>query len=886
MNKIYKIKDMLLTKEATQKYISPFFSLTPNDTIDNLRTRLSCLKDMGIDSITVNYGRGRANMERIAFDDEFFAAADRLVEVLRELDMNFWLQDAAPFPTGSVNNILRNKNYADKNKLYLDERHVDVCGPAEDAVIRINDAMHIVYGASVHSFHHIAPMERECIAVTAYKLSSEGQLKKGSAISLSRLVNNGMLHWNIPRGHWRIFISFITRESSGRPYFINLLSRESVALLTEQVHAPVYRHLKEELGKRWMGFFYDEPEVGNNGGNEIFDYHMLPGRRQHATENCDVLPWSNEMVNEMAARDKNWHDILPLLWYDGEGVEGDARYMYMDSVTSLIMKNYNGQTYEWCQNRKVGYIGHVLEDENSHGRLGCGTGHYFRIQRYQDTAGVDLIGGQLMPGCDRKNSWYGSTNADGEFYHYGLAKLASSEAHINPQKMGRSVCEVFAVYGPAASVKMRKFVLDHLLVNGINSFIYADYACYGLPIEQHHVLNNYVNKLCEVFNHTDPIIQVAVLYHADAAWCGDAMMFQRVGSVLARAQISYDIVPADIFTEPDVYNACFDTGLSVNAHKYQALVLPGAEYISESVENFIEHAGKIGFPVFCAETIPTKVCGRARAVRQAAVQAIQTTSLKELAETISRRIDRDLILSYPCPWIRYAHVKGMDGELFMLHNESQWDTYDMDIELALSGTIYEIDPFASRAVIASSKDLANGKSQLHLVMKPFETKLFYAGAAVSDMYLQEDVQYVKDISEEWTLTFINSEQIVEKKLKKLEDVRCFTGDYFSGELDYKTKTILQGRMPHALIVTDLYDTAELIINGQSVGHRICLPYIFDVKNFVKEGENVIELKVYPSSVNYTTGGDFAGISANSLNAVPYTVTGKMGVVGKVEWQYE
>ena len=84
------------------------------------------------------------------------------------------------------------------------------------------------------------------------------------------------------------------------------------------------------------------------------------------------------------------------------------------------------------------YIGHVLEDNGLHSRLGPGTGHYFRAMRGQHMAGIDVVLNQLLPDKDK---------GIGAFYHYAIAQLAVSAAHQNPWMKGRALCEIFGAFG-------------------------------------------------------------------------------------------------------------------------------------------------------------------------------------------------------------------------------------------------------------------------------------------------------------------------------------------------------------------------------------------------------------------------------------------------------
>ena len=478
-----------------------FFAFAPDESDETLLTRLGEVRQKGFDRIIASYKT--KGMAQVRFDDTYYDALDRLVRCCSALDISFWLEDYAPFPTGSANGAYTEDEYADQNKLMIDERHVDLHGPVKDAVIRIDALQNACYGKAMHLFSKVDPSCRSRLAVLACRLTempggaAKVVIEDSTILRLDSKVRDGCLKWNIPEGHWRIFVVFTTWESSGRPYFMNLLSRKSIALEIEMVHRPLYEHLKAKLGKTWIGFFYDEPEIGNDGGDKIFDFFMVPGRRTEVPTDIEVLPWSPEMPVEMQKRDPDWLLHLPYLWYDGSGAHKSCRSRYMDAVSSLVRENYNGQVYDFCRKRGIHYIGHVLEDESCHTRLGCGPSHYFRQQYYQDEAGIDVIAGQILPGKDGPASWYGVTNSDGEFYHYGLAKLASSEAHINPLKNGRTVAECFAMYGQQGLAE-QKFLLDHLLINGINRILFADLTAYEAPADYARTLAAYRQTGCAV----------------------------------------------------------------------------------------------------------------------------------------------------------------------------------------------------------------------------------------------------------------------------------------------------------------------------------------------------------------------------------------------------
>lgn len=73
----------------------------------------------------------------------------------------------------------------------------------------------------------------------------------------------------------------------------------------------------------------------------------------------------------------------------------------MNIVSKLYAENFCNQIGDWCRGRGVEYIGHVLEDNNVHARLGPGTGHFFRSLWGQDMSGLDVVLWQIVPGFDQ-----------------------------------------------------------------------------------------------------------------------------------------------------------------------------------------------------------------------------------------------------------------------------------------------------------------------------------------------------------------------------------------------------------------------------------------------------------------------------------------------------
>ncbi len=885
--------DYLLNQKVKNTYSATFFGVSAGESKASLVQRLKAVKSIGLNRVIAGYGSD--NMEAARFDDRCFAALDELVKACRELKMTFWLQDYSPFPTGSADGAFQDPENARLNKLFVDERHIDISGPIENAVIRIDALQNVVYGKAAHRFAKVDPACRKRIGIVAYRMQENPDsaaspiLEDDTAVLLDACAAGGFLKWTVPDGHWRVFVIFETYESAGRPYFMNLLSQESVELEIKKVHEPVYEHLKDELGKTWNGFFYDEPEIGNAGNANVFDFFMLPGKRSKDLTDCNVYPWSPEMPAQMEKRDQDWVKKLPTLWYDAGLQQGSFRRSYMDAVTALVRDNYNGQVYAFCRDRGIHYIGHVLEEENSHARLGCGPGHYFRQQYHQDEAGIDVIAGQILPGRDKSVSWYGVVNSDGEFNHFGLAKLASSEARINPVKRNRSACETFAMYGQQGLAE-RKFVIDHLLVNGVNRMLFGELSSDNATSEYAKVLVDYTDRICGLLRNSTPVIKTAVLYHAEAEWtAGDqAQYFQKPGAKLARRQISYEVIPADVFSFPEMYDTQIKDGLSVNGNAYEALIIPACSSLPESVAEFVEYSAKCGYPVFFVDRMPAGICCQDKKDSKVCL-----TSLEDLTQKVGEVIQTDIkVISPRQEWIRYAHVQSDQADLYLIHNEAPHGISDCEIILNAESEVLAIDPVSGIVMVPAQESAQNGQIRISIQLGQYEMKYLYL---VKDQNIQQ-MESLSDYSpvrigaeiehdEEWEVELPDG-RIIFNEAGSLPDLEALLGYDFYGKLIYRTTMTCTDKLPRLLDLGAVSDCCEVILNGKEIGKRIASPYLFDIKGLARKGENALTFVVYTSAANIKNDRSIFGIPLDCLTALPYSLVEPMGIRGPVRWLFE
>lgn len=251
--------------------------------------------------------------------------------------------------------------------------------------------------------------------------------------------------------------------------------------------------------------------------------------------------------------------LLPGLWYDVGALTTDLRYCYMNIVTCLYGSNFAGRIGDWCRAHGVEYMGHVIEENNAHARLGAGTGHYFRALWGQDYAGIDIVLNGIIPGIKggshAQNAF--QFEADDDFFYYCLAQMAASLARLDEKKRGRAMCEIFGAYGWQEGLREMKWLADFMLSRGINVYVphaftpkdFPDpdcpphfYAMGNNPQFRYFVrLMDYMNRICSLITDGETPVHIAVLYHAEAEWASDNMMkTQDVIKQLNQRQVEAD----------------------------------------------------------------------------------------------------------------------------------------------------------------------------------------------------------------------------------------------------------------------------------------------------------------------------------------------------------
>lgn len=835
-----------VTEEKGGNYILPFLWMHGEKT-ECILQEMEKIYDCGIREICLE---SRPHPDFLG--KQWWEQMDEILKKAREKQMRIWLLDDQHFPTGySAGAYARNPG---KEKVYVKEFHMDLHGPARNTTVFIKNAL---------------KDPEEILALWLYERrdADDSKVDVDTAKDITKDYRNGKIQLSIESGTYRLFVFYTSRTGGGHEYYMNLLDAESVKVLIDTVYEPHYERYHDYFGSTFAGFFSDEPEIGNKAGN---DCNQMPG------EQNVVYPWSTSLQRKLQYLwGKDYTKYLAALWFEMENQTAEIRYVYMNAVTELVRDNFSRQIGNWCRERGVEYIGHIIEDNNAHGRLGCSTGHYFRSLDGQDMSGVDVVSSQLMPGFTQKTHRWLAGEEDGEFFHFGLAKLGASGAAVDTKKKGRAMCELFGAYGWGEGISLMKWLVDHMLVRGINEFvphafspIFPDDDCpphfYAQGYNPQYVffkeLMKYLNRTAHLLHRGVRWTEAAVLYHADAEWSGTkTMLYQKPVRELLEHQLDCNIIPADKLEEIQIQNGT----IQLAGYTYGAFVIPECERLPEKTEKFVINAGKQGIPVFVTGKLPKKdVTGDK--LSDEFYQYVHSIPLSQLSAEIRKYCICSFNLNEEVKDLRTCRYLHEDGSVCIFFNENTSEKIRTAVTIhgmkkngwklyrAMKNTVEELFSFTKNAY----KPVMKGKNseELYLNLEPGEAVI----VVEDDVEVSEIIDTYRKIEKlslsiDWKVSKLEEYSKFEECLliakgepyPNMNDESLYP-DY-SGTFRYQGTFCLNEDMPEwaaaILYFPEISEGARVWINGKYAGDLLENGHYIEIGKLINYGENQIRVEV-------------------------------------------
>ncbi len=778
--------------------------------------------------------------------DGWWKTMDFLLEQARQRNMKVWILDDAQFPTGFANGTVPEE----LKKHYIKLKRLDLTPQSRYMSVDLSmleDFRQLMKNPA----HQNDEPYRIFLAINNPK--AKEAFVQDSLVDVTSHLAGRMLNLECEPGkNYSLFVVYKTSvgDEETTSQYLDPLRPEATDCLLNEVYEKHYARYKDDFGKTIQAFFFDEPRFGNTKGpNAIIGRFDMP------------LPW-NELV-EARLNEAGFDEKDLVLLFTGEGEKaGAARACYMDTITRLYEENFSRRIGKWCHEHGVWSVGHVIEDNNAHQRLGYGPGHYFRAVSGQDVAGVDIIGGQVIPGMDFHHTAFSTGGSDGEFYHYTLCRLGQSAALLDPKKQGRLMCEAYGAYGWIEGLRLMKWITDHMISRGVNYIVphafnpkkFPDWDCpphfYAqgnnpqYPYFQH--LMDYASRLAHLFQDGKTKAKVGVLYTAPAEWSGQAMQLQKVLKVLENHQIPFAVISEDWLDEAlasqkpadsDQYNrnepksADQKPSFAINGVDFETLIVCEAQYLPKEI---LEKLGQLHVPVRFVNEYPEN------AEKE---NGWSTVSLEELAETLDEY--SFVKTAKPEPSLVCHVMDQSDGRVVMLVNEDIAHPIDTRIEIPFEGPVCQYDPMNQRLLeIEGLEHPEPGKIAFNLHLDSYQPMILVSGQAD-----QKPVKAGKKLdlvpeTIEITLQSHDGSHTATKTWHKPDgNLPLLHLEYpeFSGLVDYDFELELEN--PDVLLeLPEAYESAEVLVNGQSAGVCLAPPYRFDLSGLAKAGRNSITIR--------------------------------------------
>ena len=831
-----------LINNERESYIFPFFWQHGEDEA-TLRDYMRAIQEANINAVCVEC-RPHPDFCGPKWWEDF----DVILDEARKRDMKIWILDDDHFPTGHANGGISRADVS-LRPWYVDSVFCDCFGPSPanrfDIAAAIKDKVTpkmfpgMPGGLPIRGEKTFFENDEEVLSVTAWEIDGNGRLVEGR--DLSSFVKDGVLTWDVPNGSFRLYVTFLTHNGDGRTDYMNILDHDSVRVLIDEVYEKHFEKYADEFGKTILGFFSDEPMVGNIAG--MYQSVKLGNPMRRLTN-----PWQKDLPAMLVERlGENWALQMPLLWNDGTDEETvKVRIAYMDAVTRLIEKNFAGQLAEWCEAHGVEYIGHLWEDKHMSYALGGGLGHYYRAIRGNHMGGVDVVFHSQYP-------WSNHTTKDsmsGDFYYYTIGKLASSAAHLDAHKQGRSLCELFGATGWDFGVDKMKHLADNYLVSGVNRYVPHAFSPKAFPdpdCPPHFYAHGenaqfpafgrlmlYMQRMCHLLDGGKAHPEAAILYHAENDWVSelDSVRHDQYCDVPARllgeAQIDYDIVPVDVLTEENLK----DGRLVVGGYEYKVLVVPASDHTSSALAAFAEKAKNAGFPILFLETLPVEVgCGEVTD-EASFVGKVRSMGLGEISLAPQ---------SPDVRFLRYTH----ENDLYMFVNNNIGEPYRGVITLPNTDKAWIYDAYEN-VVRPAKQTIEGGESRIEAEIFAQNPLVLFFGAyegAIGKTLVPENQQI--ELTKFQLSSCMAKEYPAFGAAVEIEPLTDVATTYPEMMDCYRYETSFEWAEGSSAVLTMDYvsDPTTVRINGVDCGMRICAPWVFDLSDKIRPGKNELEIEV-------------------------------------------
>ncbi len=728
--------------------------------------------------------------------------------------------------------------------------------------------------------------------------AKSGELEAGSSVNLTaHLDSDGSLSWDVPAGTWQVFVfsqaptgQRVNAGAGEGPQFVmDHLSAEAFAAHAKRVGDNAIPYIGKYFGDGLRAVFCDSLEVGAN------------------------LFWSDDFLAEFKRR--RGYDLLPYLpilkvqsyaapfgvWVDRPVYEmaviGDAvRHDYRQTVSDLMAERFYGQFNKWAHDHKL------LSRTQAHG---------------SPTDVLRVYGEADIPETEDLFAWGG----------YDFLKMAGSAAHVYGRSIVGSESFVWANSVYETTPEKVKVAADELLTAGVNAIVYHGfpYIMPGIPAPGWHPFTGMLGdgNYSSQFNELNPLwpyyaplndymarvqylsqvgtnVAAVALYRNDLTHGADEMSpVPKLNQALMDAGYNYDHLNVDALVRSTIRDKMLVTR---GGAEYRALVLPALDMIDAALAETMQGWAKAGLPVLFAERMPARGDGLEENAQDSKRVLAAMGALHGLPNVVvaADRAELVTMLSRAAePNVRFhgeaaPFIEKRIGKLnaYFLRNERDAARH-VHAEFEAEGAAELWDPWNGKIATMTGARRKGDWVELEFDLDPFGSALIVfdpeSDAAAPTAKQAGALQRMEPVGTGgWKLTatgLVPSGKTAEIR-RELPGLIDWSLDSelrgFSGRGVYTT-TFTVARDAGSRLILDLgnvREVAEVTVNGKHAATLLLRPYQVDVTEFVKSGENVLEIAVTNTLYNAMTMRDPRAFHPGPVEEPSGLMPG--GLIGPVE----
>jgi hypothetical protein len=252
----------------------------------------------------------------------------------------------------------------------------------------------------------------------------------------------------------------------------------------------------------------------------------------------------------------------------------------------------------------------------------------------------------------------------------------------------------------------------------------------------------------------------------------------------------------------------------------------------------------------------------------------------ELSALLSSAAKPDLVLSPPAPDIGFIHRTTQDAEIYFVANTGNASIRTSATFRSEGGNPEWWNPMTGEVRAAKVSSRRQKDVSIELALEPYESRLLVFSRRELPEAFSHNSQRDEtiDLSEDWEVTFGSNSRVRMKTLTSWtndERLRFYSGlaeyekSFVHGNevqdkrtrvrLDFGPSQPIQApQLPRALGMQALLegpirDAAVIMVNGRRAGSVWCPPFVIDITDYLRPGENRLRIIVGNTAINYMAG---------------------------------